>query len=647
MPDIARHLEKAEKYLQKGRQDDALREFFEVLREDPAHETAARAADLALTLGHRTEAATLLRQLLERQLASNAETAAATYRKLLKLAPIPPTQTEQVARLLQKTSGRESIELYLSAVNSYAESGRTAEALSAMDVVVTMAPTVEHFSRLAALAERNRDLKKAVAALLRAGALQASQDAGAATTFYERAWQLNPSEVKAALAYTRSLMTDSSTGNAPKALAVIKPFSTGPEATPETRALYGRALIASGEFVEVVPFLGDMLQDDPGQIDNLVALVGRLLDEEQTAPAVDLARQLEQHQQHAGRLSRYAGQMRGLAEKYASCAPFQEYLVELFNSSNREQDYCQTLLRLFDLYLSAGNYIRASECLDRAAEVDPYEAGHKRRLEMLRGKIDPKRVAMVSGRIASAVTAEERHAQPAVATEELQESTVLEDLILQAEIFLQYSLSSRAMERLERIRKLFPGEELKNDKLRTLYAEAGMTLPTGAATVAVVPRVPDENSVNDIARLTEIARSINRQTSPRSVLFTAVNEAGRHWNVGRCIAVLCTPGKPPSLALEYCAPGISPSNVNATVTLVSLLYPLVIRQGPLSLPGSGGIAGDEALRQSAASLGGIRSLLVMPLMQGEEHIGLLMLAECREERRWSANDTVVLKTVAD
>ena len=59
-----------------------------------------------------------------------------------------------------------------------------------------------------------------------------------------------------------------------------------------------------------------------------------------------------------------------------------EFLSELYNSSNRESDYCSTLLKLFDLYCSTSEFPKAAECLDRAAEVDPYEPGHLKRLDM-------------------------------------------------------------------------------------------------------------------------------------------------------------------------------------------------------------------------------------------------------------------------
>ena len=52
---------------------------------------------------------------------------------------------------------------------------------------------------------------------------------------------------------------------------------------------------------------------------------------------------------------------------------------------------------------------------------------------------------------------------------------MLEDFILQAEIYLQYGMRSKALERLERVSKLFPREEQKNEKLRHLYISAGFT----------------------------------------------------------------------------------------------------------------------------------------------------------------------------
>ena len=77
MSDIAKRLERAEKYLQKGKQDAALEEYLEVLQEDPHNDNVRQtAADLSLTLGRNREAADLLQRLFETQAAANDQTRA-------------------------------------------------------------------------------------------------------------------------------------------------------------------------------------------------------------------------------------------------------------------------------------------------------------------------------------------------------------------------------------------------------------------------------------------------------------------------------------------------------------------------------------------------------------------------------------------
>src|SRR5207253_7857419 len=142
-----------------------------------------------------------------------------------------------------------------------------------------------------------------------------------------------------------------------------------------------------------------------------------------------------------------------------SCPEMLEFMSELFNSSNRETDYCQTLLKLFDLHCSLGNFAKAAECLDRAADVDPYESGHQKRLEILKGKIDDNRYKVIASRFTSLGKAE---SEPAKTDGPTLGAAALQDLMLQAEILVQYGMRSKAIERLQRIQELFPHEEDRN-----------------------------------------------------------------------------------------------------------------------------------------------------------------------------------------
>jgi diguanylate cyclase (GGDEF)-like protein len=152
--------------------------------------------------------------------------------------------------------------------------------------------------------------------------------------------------------------------------------------------------------------------------------------------------------------------------------------------------------------------------------------------------------------------------------------------------------------------------------------------------------------VDNIAKVTEITRNIYRQANVKGVLFATVNDVGRHWNASRCVAGLCSPGKPPSAALEYCAPGVKQSDVMAIVKLIGVLQALAVAKGPVILPQAQGAPELSAVKQYVDALG-IESILAVPLVDGDEHAGVLFLEQCGVPREWRQNDIFVLKTIAD
>ena len=81
----------------------------------------------------------------------------------------------------------------------------------------------------------------------------------------------------------------------------------------------------------------------------VIALIGRLLDSQQDDAAVALARKLEQFQRRRGERRQFIAIMEDITAAHRASPEILEFLSELYNSSNRENDYCQTLLKLFDL----------------------------------------------------------------------------------------------------------------------------------------------------------------------------------------------------------------------------------------------------------------------------------------------------------
>ncbi len=652
MADLTKRLEKAEKYLQRGKPDSALEEYLEILQEEPNNDVVSQqAADLCVQLGRGADAVRLLSAVFARQANINdAAKASITYKKLARITPPKPEQMLQYAVLIEKKDKKEAADAFHKSSEAFLAGGRKPEALTALKHLVGLEPTLENFQRAGDLAAELGDGPAAASSYFLAGELvrNSGQDASG---YYERAYALDAHNNDAALALSRVLLAR---GDSARAITILQPIAT-PQAAPEFREAYGRALLAAGRPLDAEPYVWELYGKDSKQVDEVALMIGAMIDAEQYDKALAAALRLQEGEYKSNRRRDYVALIKDVTDKHMPGVEFLEYLVELFNQNNREHDYCATLLKLFQLYYAAGNYLKAANSLDRAAEVDPYEPGHQKRLDMLRGKIETGRWNAIAGRFQSVAKAEEK--DTAATTDS--EPTVLEDFMLQAEIFLQYSMRSKAVERLERINKLFPREEEKNEKLRNLYMNAGyvpkydgMPAPPPAAKPAAAPApapapsqaMANENSVDNIARVTEITRNIYRQGNVKSALFTCVNDVGRHWNASRCVAGLCTPGKPPSAALEYCAPGIKQSDVMAIVKTIGTLQAMVVSQGSVSLSNTDGI-NDPGVKYLASL--GIKSALAVPLLDGEEHVGVLILEQCDMNREWRQTDVMVLKTIAD
>src|SRR5689334_21954288 len=555
MADISKRLEKAEKYLQRSKPEAALEEYLNILDDEPGNEQVRQAAaDLCLALDRRSEAAELLSSLLEMEFESG-ETAkgSITYKKLCKITTPTPMQTFQYAQLTEKRDRKEALDAYALALQGFERQNKDKQALAACKRMVDLSPTIENLQLTAEKASALGEGKTAASSFVQLGLLQDQESPGSGFASYEKAYGFDPLNFQAIYLYGRGLFSRNSVK---ECLEVLEQVVTKVRGLPELRELYAHALMAARRPAEAEPYTWEAFEKDPQQLEEVTSLVGVYLDVNDTRGALELAKRLEDHETVAGRRREFITSMYEMSDRRLATLGFTEYLVKLFDTANREHEYSHTLLKLFQLYYAAGKYGQAGETLDRAAELDPYEPGHGKRLEMLRGRIDDHQYRRIANRFHRVdnkpETAVQASPEPAAAEPAREsEPTVLEDFILQAEIYLQYGMRSKALERLERVSKLFPREEQKNEKLRHLYISAGFTpvyevasavakatapAPAAEPVQEQKPAAPsppasrsqyEENAVDNFARVTEITRNIYRQANVKSVLFTAVNDIGR------------------------------------------------------------------------------------------------------------------------
>ncbi|HEX3321802.1 MAG TPA: diguanylate cyclase [Terriglobales bacterium] len=659
--EIVRRVAGAEKLLQRGKTEDALEEYLEILKEDPENDNVRQlSADLCLSLNRNGQAVRLLGELFERQMQTgDATRASLTYKKLSRYGNPTWKQKVRFGELLEPSNKKLAVGTYENALEDLGRGVQKEEALPVMKRLVALEPTQQNYLRLAELSSEVGDHQTAASSFLKVS--QLAEAAGTPfASWVERAYTEDSSDVQIGLAYGKSLLSQGEVG---AAIFILEPHVQSGDASLELRDTYTKALIAANRCVEAEPLLWQLFEQNPTRVQQVADLIGGLVDSGFDKEATALARKLEQFQRRRGERRSFTALMQDVVAKHEASPELLEFLSELYNSSNREVDYSQTLLKLFDLYVSLANYEKAGECLDRAAEVDPYEHGHAKRLEMLKGKIDEKRFRVIASRF---TPISKQEPEPSSKPEEPTLGTAaLQDLMLQAEILVQYGMRSKAIERLQRIQELFPREEQHNEDLQRLYIAAGMTpqransaqpAPAQATQASSSPiaaktelpaQVPatDSGDMTSLTRVAEITRKLYHQNTADAVLRTAVAEIGSHWRVTRCIAAMRRPGLPPTAVQECTSDGVPAGSSASLATLVAVVQDLAIARGSLLITDAM-VSPDLQNAKQALSELGAASLLALPLADGEDPVGILILIQ-GTARGWHSSDMVVLKTLSD
>ena len=234
----------------------------------------------------------------------------------------------------------------------------------------------------------------------------------------------------------------------------------------------------------------------------------------------------------------------------------------------------------------------------------------------------------------------------------------LEDLIVQTEIFLQYSLQNKALERLQKIAAMYPGEEERNARLSNLYQMANWW-PQGAPKPkkepAAAPATPlveaqaaitgrtgiySAETLRDLSKISEINQKIFRQQTPRAMLSTAVTEVGTYLNATRALAVFGAAGRPPEMAAEFCASGVKPAPGAQVVLLLAHLEKAEPDElGALIVQAAeGSILRDLRLN---TALG-----VMISDKETQMPAGMLIVAHA-EEHKWRPNEAYFLQAIGD
>ena len=663
--DIVKQLDKAKRYVERNRIDEAIEAYQTVLSAVPNHLESMQSLGDLFTMQNRPDRAALYYGMLFDRFVTPREEpkALALYSRFLKQQQQPAGRVARYALLLQKQNrAEEAIEQFTAAALAFELSGKGEDALSCFVRIAQLDPdTRERHVAVAELAERLGNNAAAARGFLRAGQLT-TQDDDQALEFFAKANQLVPQDRSATLFYSQALLRKGD----PVAAAKLLESLSDTEIDATFLETYADALMKSGRLDAARAVLERMTKQGAGSAEKSFALATEYLRAGQEEKAVELLSSTKKSMLAARRESEFASSVDNLANSSPDSLRLAEFRASFYSEINRETMYFDALVRLFDLYTAKGQLPGACEALERLVEIDPYDSRNQQRIDALKGRADEAFLSRVGSRMANAATHRSdvpplkaprpKGTEPSRAVlADVESAQTLEDLLVQAEIFVQYSLQTKAVERLQRIMELFPGEAERNERLRGLFEGAHWwpdealvprrraetpqaAVEEPAAHPAAGPFAPE--TLRDLAKISEINQHVFRQPSPRAMLSVAVNEAGNYLHASRCVAVIGTPGQTPQMASEFCASGVEASAGSQIVRLINQVESAV----PDSL---GGLPLDAAVAPILKEMG-IETALGVQLKDPESRSpsGMLIVG-FSGPHAWKPNETYFLQSIGD
>jgi len=667
--DLQKRLERARRNLEKNKLRDAVEEYQAVLSEAPGHQEALQAlADLYTRLNEPARAAEYYAAQFDRLVeAGDAAKATAIFTRFLQPFPQPPERLMRYGALLQKQNrSADAIEQFTAAADLFAKQEKDADGLACYQALARLdSENPERHATLGEMAERLGRPELAAPSYVRAGQLhQAAAAPEKALDYFGRAHRLQPADRTSALLFAEANLRK---GDAGTAVATLEPLAAV-EKDPPFLALFGEALVQTGHLDRAQEVLEALYKQKPESVAKLFDLVGIYLRKGEDKKGCSLLTRLKEWLFSARKDAQLMAEMDRLAADFPESVPLAETIARMYEELNRESKYFDALMRLFDLYLPAGRLKEACDTLDRLVDIDPYDFRNQERIGKLQGKADPAFLQNIYSRAAKAATLSSRNEgfsgaavedseAPHPVAEQPRTQQTLDDLIVQVEIFLQYSLQAQAVERLKEIAEIFPGAEATNERLYALCERASWW-PTGAppqspqrrgpaargpseaGTPATEGAASSAETHRDLAAIAEINRLMYRQPTPRDVVAAAAAEIGKHLRVTRCLLAIGAAGDAGQLTAEYFTPDVAAVGAPAIPALMAL----ATRESPDAL---GGIELQGA-RVPALREFGLESALAAVLTDKETQtsVGTALVGEAGT-RKWKPNESFFLQAVGD
>jgi tetratricopeptide (TPR) repeat protein len=522
-------LKDAEKLVQKGKVEQAIREYEKILKKFPEDTTIInRVGDLYGRVGNVDRAIELYEQIAKHFTRDGFTTKAIAILK--KINRLDPQRLDIFAQLAELYVDQglivEAKREYEILADWYIKHDDLEKAIDSHKKLTELEPSNHVFAlRLADLLIQRGDTEEALEVYDRLGKmLLDANKLDEAEQLYRHALEQNPPDGEFLLPLCNSLL------DAGKADVVREFLDAGIERSPDSmtlKALMVRTYLVLGEAVTAVETARAVLAADPdnNEIRNLVG--SALLSTGEAAEAREMLLPAAENLLEKGD---FAGAQGALNDLLRSMPQDQEVLrvaVRAFRPSGDQETLFALKAALAESYYRSGEEEGAKRLYLELLEQEPENKKFRQRLAKLDG------VEVADGEVSEVVEVlpdevEVEVETPAVAAEpEVDETAKPEafepaERLAEAAVFAKYGLIEKAVAHLEEVVEVFPDEMEARKELALLYAEQG---ERDAAQKVARPVVEFHRAKGTLAELSNLINTIPELGEPLDVSDVAEKPA--------------------------------------------------------------------------------------------------------------------------
>jgi tetratricopeptide (TPR) repeat protein len=457
----ARALQEAEKSVAQGKISNAIRQYLEILENDPSDVSLLNTVgDLYIRERNISEGLRQFHRLAEAYVREGFNVKAiAIYRKISKVDPTSVETLLKLAELYQLQGlSREAREQYLQAAEVFKKRNQADRALDVLRKLVQLDPENSTFRlRLAAECERTgRPDEAAQAHLELAEVLLLHDDVAAAGTALKKAAELAPKNPQVQLLRVRVAMSQQRPEEAEKII------NSSPDllSDPAAKQLLLECYLASRKLSQAEELVMEVFRANPSDFAPVSSFSALCLEKGTPDSAFEpLSRVADEliKQNNTGPL---VESLRRIWNKAPQHIPTLELLQRICVRTGDEFTLPEVLEGLGHAYVQAEDLEKAEAAYQKLAQSDPENDHYRDLLKQVRqklGKQPPPTQAADLSATEMALTPEGEAAPKPAADDAEQEATVNEALE-NSDLFARYNLVDKAVAELDRVLELYPDQ---------------------------------------------------------------------------------------------------------------------------------------------------------------------------------------------